>query len=40
VVITGLPGSGKTSLAASVTESLPAVRMCPDDWMCVAGIDL
>jgi predicted kinase len=40
VVITGLPGCGKTTLATALARSLPAVRMCPDDWMTTAGIDL
>ena len=40
VVITGLPGSGKTTLAAALADSMPAVRMCPDDWMMTSGIDL
>ena len=40
MVITGLPGSGKTTLALELAASLPAVRMCPDDWMTAAGIDL
>lgn len=40
VVITGLPGSGKTTLATELSSSLPAVRMCPDDWMMASGIDL
>jgi predicted kinase len=40
VVITGLPGSGKTTLATALVASLPAARMCPDDWMMAAGIDL
>lgn len=40
VVITGLPGSGKTTLATALADSLPACRMCPDDWMMAAGIDL
>jgi predicted kinase len=40
VVLTGLPGSGKTTLAIRVASSLPACRMCPDDWMMAAGIDL
>lgn len=40
VVITGLPGSGKTTLAAALVASMPAVRMCPDDWMMASGIDL
>lgn len=40
MVITGLPGSGKTRLATELAATLPAVRMCPDDWMMSAGIDL
>ena len=40
VVITGLPGSGKTTLATELARSMPAMRMCPDDWMTSSGIDL
>lgn len=40
VVITGLPGSGKTTLARELAASMPAARMCPDDWMMASGIDL
>ena len=40
VVITGLPGSGKTTLGAELAASMPAYRMCPDDWMVASGIDL
>lgn len=40
VVITGLPGSGKTTLATELARSMPAMRMCPDDWMMSSGIDL
>ena len=40
VVITGLPGSGKTTLAAALADSMPACRMWPDDWMMASGIDL
>jgi predicted kinase len=40
VVITGLPGSGKTTLAVALADSMPACRMCPDDWMMASGIDL
>ena len=38
MVITGLPGSGKTTLATALAESMPACRMCPDDWMMAAAI--
>lgn len=40
VVITGLPGSGKTTLALELAATTGAARMCPDDWMTAAGIDL
>lgn len=40
VVVTGLPGSGKTTLATALAASMPACRMCPDDWMMASGIDL
>lgn len=40
VVITGLPGSGKTTLATELAFTMDAIRMCPDDWMTVSGIDL
>jgi predicted kinase len=40
VVLTGLPGSGKTTLATQLAASLPACRMCHDDWMMASGIDL
>ena len=40
VVITGLPGSGKTTLAVALADSMPACRMCPDDWMMSSGINL
>ena len=40
VVITGLPGSGKTTLATELAAAMPAVRMSPDDWMMASGIDL
>ena len=40
VVICGLPGSGKTTLAKQLESSMPAVRFCPDDWMTALEIDL
>ncbi len=40
VVVTGLPGSGKTTMSVELAASMPACRMCPDDWMMASGIDL
>lgn len=34
----GLPGSGKTTLARRLAVAVPAVRLCPDEWM--TGLDL
>lgn len=40
VIVAGLPGAGKTTLAVRVAAALSAARMCPDDWMRSAGLDL
>jgi predicted kinase len=40
VLVCGLPGSGKTTLARRVADELPAKRLCPDEWMTELGIDL
>jgi predicted kinase len=40
VVICGLPGSGKTTLAKQLEASLPAVRFCPDDWIAYLQLDI
>lgn len=29
----GLPGAGKTTLAKRLEQDLPALRLCPDEWM-------
>ena len=39
LVLTGLPGSSKTTLATQLA-AFPACRMCPDDWMMASGIGL
>lgn len=36
----GLPGAGKTTLARRLEAELPAVRLCPDEWLAALGIDL
>ncbi len=33
ILICGLPGSGKTTLAQTLEKERNAIRMCPDDWI-------
>jgi predicted kinase len=40
VVVCGLPGSGKTTLACRLEDEHGAFRFCPDEWMHDFGIDL
>jgi predicted kinase len=40
IIICGLPGSGKSTHAKSIEQSLNAVRFCPDEWMDVLRVDL
>jgi len=40
IVVCGLPGSGKTTLAKRLEESLHAVRLAPDEWMDALSINL
>src|SRR5918999_4280632 len=39
ILICGLPGSGKTTLARQLASEVPAVRLCPDEWKHALGID-
>ncbi|MET1074219.1 MAG: ATP-binding protein [Umezawaea sp.] len=39
-LLCGLPGAGKTTLARRLAVELPAVRLCPDEWMAGLGVDL
>ena len=40
IIICGLPGSGKTTLARRLEHSYAAVRFSPDDWMTALAINL
>jgi predicted kinase len=40
IIVCGLPGSGKTTHAKQVEQTLPAIRFCPDEWMEALGIGL
>jgi predicted kinase len=39
ILICGLPGSGKTTLAKQLAAELRAVRLCPDEWKHDLDID-
>jgi predicted kinase len=40
IIVCGLPGSGKTTLAKELESRLHAVRLSPDEWMDTLAIDL
>ncbi len=40
VLLCGLHGAGKTTLARQLEARMPAVRLCPDEWMEKMDIDL
>ena len=40
VLMCGLPGSGKTTLARRLEEEMPAVRLSPDEWLGQLDIEL
>jgi predicted kinase len=40
IIVCGLPGSGKTTVAKALESRLGAVRFSPDEWMDALSIDL
>ncbi len=40
IIVTGLPGSGKTTHSTALADELDAMRMCPDDEFERQGINL
>lgn len=40
VLIAGLPGAGKSTLARDLEVRIPAVRLTGDEWMQLLGVDL
>lgn len=39
ILVCGLPGAGKTTLARRMERAWPIVRLCPDEWLADLGID-
>jgi len=40
IIVCGLPGSGKTTLATALERDLNAIRLSADDWMTALSINL
>ena len=40
IIVCGLPGSGKTTLAKELESKLRAVRFSPDEWMDALSLNL
>jgi len=40
ILVCGLPGSGKTTLARALESKLRAIRFSPDDWLDALSINL
>jgi len=40
ILVCGLPGSGKTTLAKTLESKLGTVRLSPDDWMNALSLNL
>ena len=40
ILMCGLPGAGKTTQARRLAATLPAIRLCPDEWLTGLGLSL
>lgn len=40
IIVCGLPGSGKTTLAKELQSTRAAIRFCPDEWITELGLDI
>ena len=40
IIVCGLPGSGKTTLAKALERRLRAIRFCPDEWLAALSLDV
>lgn len=39
VLVCGMPGAGKTTLARRLEQAYDGVRLCPDEWFVALGLD-
>jgi predicted kinase len=40
IIVCGLPGAGKTTMARSLATERTGIRLCPDDWLEALDISL